>query len=83
MVLRLPDVALLELRSLVVERIAPEAPKGMHDDMAMALALCYRALRDIPHTQVSRRKLNMMDKFLKMRRARQIKSNPYPWKIQS
>lgn len=83
MILRLPDVALLELRSLVIEKIAPEAPKGMHDDMAMALALCYRALRDIPHTQVNRRKINMMDKFLKMRRARQIKSNPYPWKIQS
>ena len=40
----------LELRALTVMpgKIAPEAPAGGHDDSAMALALAYRCLRDVP-----------------------------------
>ncbi len=40
----------IELRGLTIMpgKFAPEAPKGAHDDCAMALALAYRALRDVP-----------------------------------
>ena len=40
----------MELRSLIVPpgKIAPEAPLGGHDDLAMALALAFRALADVP-----------------------------------
>lgn len=40
----------MELRSLVVPpgKLAPEAPLGGHDDLAMALALAYRAMADVP-----------------------------------
>jgi len=40
----------LELRALTVMpgKIAPESPAGGHDDSAMALALGYRCLRDVP-----------------------------------
>jgi hypothetical protein len=40
----------LELRSLTVPagKATPEAPPGSHDDLAMACALAYRALRDVP-----------------------------------
>jgi hypothetical protein len=40
----------LELRALTVlpGKVAPEAPTGGYDDSAMALALAYRCLRDVP-----------------------------------
>lgn len=40
----------LELRALTVNpgKVAPEAPAGGYDDSAMALALAYRCLRDVP-----------------------------------
>lgn len=43
-------VTWLELRSLTIPpgKVAPEAPKGANDDAAMACALAYRCLRDIP-----------------------------------
>lgn len=43
-------VTWLELRSLTIPpgKVAPEAPKGAHDDAAIAIALAYRCLRDIP-----------------------------------
>lgn len=46
----LDRVTLLELRSLTIPpgKVAPEAPRGGHDDSAMACALAYRCLKDIP-----------------------------------
>jgi len=46
----LDRVTLMELRSLTIPpgKVAPEAPKGGNDDAAMACALAYRCLRDIP-----------------------------------
>lgn len=40
----------MELRSLIIKpgKICPEAPTGSHDDSAMALALAYQALVDVP-----------------------------------
>jgi len=49
--IRLLDrVTHLELRALTVlpGKVAPEAPAGGYDDSAMALALAYRCLRDVP-----------------------------------
>ena len=83
MIVRLPDVALLELRSLVCEKIAPEAPKGLHDDCAVALALCYRALKDIPPAQVRQQRKHRMESFISNQRSRRSRAQPSPWKTNS
>jgi len=46
----LPQCTWMELRGLTIApgKIAPEAPKGSHDDAAISIALAYRALRDVP-----------------------------------
>ena len=46
----LDRVTWMELRSLTIPagKVAPEAPRGAHDDAAMACALAYRCMRDIP-----------------------------------
>ncbi len=80
MILKMPDVMLLELRSLIVEKVAPEAPRGMHDDMAMSLALCYRALRDIPAKQIRSQKMSLMDQLISKQRKKRITEHAYPWK---
>ena len=80
MILKIPDVMLLELRSLIVEKVAPEAPRGMHDDLAMSLALCYRALRDIPARQIASKKTNLMDQLISKQRKKRITEHAYPWK---
>jgi|TARA_R100001530_G_scaffold95447_4_gene66387 hypothetical protein len=81
MILKLPDVTLLELHSLVVEKIAPEAPKGMHDDLAMSLALCYRALRDCPKYQIHSKREHLMDSLISERRRNNIMSKAIPWQV--
>ena len=44
----LPAETRLELASLEVRSVTPEAPVGQHDDLAMSLALTYTALTAIP-----------------------------------
>jgi hypothetical protein len=80
MLQQLPDSTLLELRSLTVEKVAPEAPKGLHDDLAISLALCYRALRDIPPIQLRGHMLHKMESFIEHRRTRRTRTRT-PWKV--
>lgn len=44
----LPAETRLELASLEIRSVTPEAPVGQHDDLAMSLALTYTALSAIP-----------------------------------
>jgi len=74
----------LELRSLTIlpGKVAPQAPKGGHDDSAMACALAFRALRDVPstwrtHALVSNR--NRIDELIAASRARRIRSSSLPF----
>ena len=74
----------LELRSLTIPsgKVAPEAPKGGYDDAAMALALAYRCLRDIPaswRTQALNSKRTRIDDLLASARARRIRSAALPF----
>jgi hypothetical protein len=82
----LDRVTHLELRSLTIPpgKVAPEAPKGGHDDAAMACALAYRALRDVPPswrmtqssgTLVQQRVTALLDAS----RARRIRSSSLPF----
>tara|TARA_R110000772_G_scaffold118831_9_gene224679 strand:- start:1096 stop:1674 length:579 start_codon:yes stop_codon:yes gene_type:complete len=74
----------LELRSLTIMpgKVAPEAPKGSHDDSAMACALAFRCLRDVPSTwrthalQSSRTRI---DDLIAASRARRIRSSSLPF----
>ena len=63
-------LTLMELRSLRVERVTPEAPQGLHDDLADTLALAYRALRDLPRSALtqSRKRTNPIDELKRKRR---------------
>ena len=71
---------LAELRALVVTKVCPEAPRGMHDDLAMSLALAYRCLRDIPRRKLTLARRNLMDVLISESRAKKIKDQPIPWK---
>ena len=82
----LDRVTHLELRSLTIPpgKVAPEAPKGGHDDSAVACALAYRALRDVPPswrmtqspgTLVHQR----VNALLDASRARRIRSSTLPF----
>jgi len=74
----------LELRALTIApgKVAPEGPKGTHDDAAMACALAFRCLRDVPstwrtHAQVSSR--TRIDDLISASRARRIRSSNLPF----
>lgn len=74
----------LEVRSLTIPpgKLAPEAPQGAHDDCAMALALAYRCLRDIPpawRMQADQSNRNRIDDLLSAARARRIRSKALPF----
>lgn len=74
----------MELRALTIPqgKIAPEAPKGQHDDSAMAMALAYRCLRDIPSgtrsTAVASTRTRIED-LISASRARRIRSHSLPF----
>ena len=77
-------VSWMELRSLTVPagKMAPEAPDGAHDDSAVAMALAYRALNDVPpswrmEAVVSRK--SRVDVLLDRARARRIRSSALPF----
>ena len=74
----------LELRSLTIPpgKVAPEAPKGSHDDAAMACALAYRCLRDVPsswRTQAIHSNRTRIDDLIAASRARRIRSSSLPF----
>ena len=81
MIYRLDHTTLLELRSLVVLKVSPEAPPGLHDDCAMALALACRCLRDVPASKRRASQAKTMDRLTAQIRARKIKSRTLPWKV--
>lgn len=80
----LDRVTWLELRSLTIPsgKVAPEAPKGGHDDAAVAIALAYRCLRDVPSawrtTAVATKGLRV-DTLLSKARARRIRAAGLPF----
>ena len=76
---RLDQVTLGELRALQVKRITPEAPSGLHDDLAMAMALAYRALRDSHRTVVVRSTGNRIDEHKMSMRAERRRKQPLAW----
>ena len=74
----------LELRSLTIPagKVAPEAPKGAHDDAAMACALAYRCLRDVPavwRTHAIQSNRTRVDELIDRARARRIRSSRLPF----
>lgn len=74
----------LELRSLTIPpgKVAPEAPKGSHDDAAMACALAYRCLRDVPatwRTHALHSQRTRIDDLIAASRARRIRSSSLPF----
>jgi len=74
----------LELRSLTIAagKVAPEAPRGGYDDAAMAIALAYRCMRDIPsswRTQSIQSNRTRIDDLIASARARRIRSAALPF----
>ena len=74
----------LELRSLTIPagKVAPEAPKGGNDDSAVALALAYRCLRDVPsswRTAAVHSNRTRIDDLIAASRARRIRSHQLPF----
>tara|TARA_R110000851_G_scaffold20680_9_gene62387 strand:- start:3568 stop:5088 length:1521 start_codon:yes stop_codon:yes gene_type:complete len=80
MIMKMDAQVLAELRCLVVLRVTPEAPPGMHDDLAMSIALAYRCLRDIPRRKLKLVRRNLMDVLISQTRAKKTKEQPIPWK---
>ena len=80
MIMKMDAQVLGELRSLIITRVTPEAPKGMHDDLAMSMALAYRCLRDIPRRKLTLRRRNLMDVLISDRRTKKNQEQPIPWK---
>jgi hypothetical protein len=77
-------VTWLELRSLTIPpgKVAPEAPKGGYDDAAVAIALAYRCLRDVPsswRTHAVHSKGVRVDTLLTKARARRIRAAGLPF----
>ena len=76
----LDHATLGELRSLEVKKTTPEAPRGLHDDLAMSLALAYRCLRDAPAMLRQRAAGNRIDEHKMLMRADRIRSQPLAWR---
>ena len=79
MVTRLDAATLMELRSIQITKVSPEAPPGLHDDLAMALALAYRAYRDAPSHKKRQSRDKMMEGMIARVKARKTKSRSLPW----
>lgn len=75
----LDQSTLQELRALEVRRVTPEAPPGLHDDLAMALALAYRCVRSAPASQRREAQQSQMDAFIQQQRVKRIASRALPW----
>lgn len=81
MIFRLDQSTLMELRSLQISKVSPEAPPGLHDDLAMSLALAYRALRDVPRSKRREAVGTRMENMMANVRARKVRSRPLPWNV--
>ena len=73
-------VTWMELRSLTIPpgKVAPEAPRGAHDDAAVACALAFRALRDVPaswRTGALSSTRSRVETLLSSARARRLRSS--------
>lgn len=78
-IFRLDQSTIMELRSLEVRKVTPEAPPGLHDDLAMALALAYRCVRSAPASQRRESQRGHVDSFIQQRRVARIRSSALPW----
>lgn len=74
---RLDRTTLAELRALRIEKVTPEAPAGLHDDLAMSLALAYRCLRDIPRHALSRPR--PAQTLIERRKTQALRKQGSPW----
>ncbi len=74
----------MEVRALTIPqgKLAPEAPPGAYDDCAMALALAYRALVDVPapwRTEALQSGRDRVQELLSANRARRLRSKNLPF----
>ena len=80
MISRLDMTTLIEIRSLTVYKICPEAPQGLHDDLADSLALAYRCAVDIPKYEVHNARKSLMDEMISNRRAIKNRKKVIPYR---
>lgn len=80
LIFQLDQSTMHELRGLEVRKVAPSAPPGMNDDLAVALALAYRCMRSAPAAHRRDAKRNYMDEQLRKKRAKRIRSQALPWR---
>lgn len=78
-IFRLDQSTLQELRALEVRKVTPEAPSGLHDDLAVALALAYRCIRSAPASQRRDAQRSHIDDFIKQRRVARLRKSALPW----
>lgn len=81
---RMDRATWLELRSLTIPagKATPEAPQGAHDDLAMAAALAYRCIRDVPpswRTSALQSTRQRAEALLDKSRARRLRSRSTPF----
>ena len=76
---QIDHTTLQELRGLEVRKTTPEAPSGLHDDMAMATALAYRCLRDAPLLLRQRAAANRIDEMKIQKRAAERRKQALAW----
>jgi hypothetical protein len=80
MLSRLDVSTLMELRSMTIYKVAPEAPPGLHDDLADSLAFAYRCARDIPSYVIRNAREGLMDKLINKKRAKNIRMMRLPYR---
>ena len=73
---QLDQATLGELRSLEVKKTTPQAPSGLHDDLAMSIALAYRCLRDAPYMRRLQAAANKIDDHKLHMRAERRRQRP-------
>jgi hypothetical protein len=78
---RLDQSTLQELRALEVPKLTPQAPAGMHDDLAMALALAYRCVQDAPRSKRRESSNKVIDLHIRKQRLKRLKQSPLPWGV--
>ena len=75
----LDQSTLHELRGLEVRKVTPQAPSGLNDDLAMAIALAYRCVRSAPYAHRRESQRGFMDRFIRERRLARIRARAIPW----
>jgi hypothetical protein len=78
-VFTLDQGTLMQLRSLEIRKVTPEAPSGLKDDLAMACALAYRCVRSAPASQRRESSTGQMEQFIRDRRVAKIRNRALPW----